>query len=250
MKKLLASLFSTMIILAAVAQPVLQHGPLKVTGTQLTDQQGKPVVLRGMSYGWHCLWPRFYNAASVKWLVKDWKINVVRAALGVELGDSSYLKRPEWSKQKIKAVVDAAIKENIYVIIDWHSHNINLKEAKAFFAEMAATYGKYPHVIYEIFNEPDQETWTEVKAYSEEIIKVIRAADPDNIILVGCPRWDQEIQLVAADPIRGYNNLMYTVHFYAATHKQWLRDRTLAAIKSGIPVFVSEAISNYYYRSA
>jgi endoglucanase len=96
-------------------------------------------------------------------------------------------------------------------------------------------------VIYELFNEPDYETWSEVKAYSEELIKTIRAIDPDNIILVGSPRWDQDIQLPAADPIKGYNNLMYTVHFYAGTHKQWLRDRTDEAIKKGLPIFISES---------
>ena len=33
---------------------------------------------------------------------------------------------------------------------------------------------------------------------------------------------------------------MYTMHFYAGTHKQWLRDRTDEAIEKGIPIFVSE----------
>jgi endoglucanase len=105
---------------------------------------------------------------------------------------------------------------------------------------MAVDYGKYPNVIYELFNEPDYETWPEVKAYSEELIKTIRAIDKKNIILVGSPRWDQDIHLPAADPIKGYENLMYTMHFYAGTHKQWLRDRTDEAIQKGLPVFISE----------
>lgn len=229
------------VIFSSDAQPVKEHGQLKVEGTRLLDQQGRDVMLRGMSFGWHCFWPRFYTAGAVQWLVNDWKINVIRAALGVEPGENSYLKRTEWSKEKIRTVVDAAIKENIYVIIDWHSHNINLKEAKEFFAEMATIYGKNPHVIYEIFNEPDYESWTDVKAYSEEVIKTIRAIDPDNIILVGSPHWDQDVHIVADDPLKGYTNLMYTFHYYAATHKQSLRDRGDYALSKGLPLFISES---------
>jgi endoglucanase len=224
------------------AQPVKKYGQLKVAGTQLVDKNNEPVILRGMSFGWHNLWPRFYNAGTVKTLYKSWNCSVVRASMGVEKvnGKDGYLQLPDWSKEKIKVVVDAAIKEGIYVIIDWHCHNIKQSESISFFKEMATAYGKYPNVIYEIFNEPDYETWSEIKAYSEEVIKTIRSIDTDNIILVGSPRWDQDIQLPAADPIKGYGNLMYTMHFYAGTHKQWLRDRTDEAIKKGLPIFVSE----------
>jgi len=239
LKPLIITLTMVFHCLFVNAQPVKTHGQLKVEGTKLLDKNGKLVVLRGVSFGWHNWWPRFYNAGTVKWLHDDWKCTVVRAAMGVE-PDRGYIKDSADSKAKIKAVVDAAIKEGIYVIIDWHSHNIKLNEARTFFAEMATTYGKYPNVIYELFNEPDYETWPEVKAYSEELIKTIRAIDPDNIILVGSPRWDQDIHLPAADPIKGYSNLMYTVHFYAATHKQSLRDRTDEAIQKGLPIFISE----------
>jgi len=34
---------------------------------------------------------------------------------------------------------------------------------------------------------------------------------------------------------------MYTVHFYAATHKQELRDRTDSALSKGLPIFISES---------
>jgi endoglucanase len=160
--------------------------------------------------------------------------------MGVE-PNRGYIKNPEESVQKIKAVVDAAIKEGIYVIIDWHSHNINLPEAKKFFAEMAQQYGKHPNIIYEVFNEPDQESWSDVKAYSKEVINVIRKYDPDNLILVGSPHWDQDIHIVADDPLTGFSNIMYTMHFYAATHKQGLRDRCDYALQKGLPLFISES---------
>lgn len=242
-KFLNAALLLLLITSVVSAQPVKRYGQLKITGTQLVDNNGEPVVLRGMSFGWHNLWPRFYTKGAVKTLYKDWNCSVVRASMGVEKvnGKDGYLQLPDWSKEKMKAVIDAAIKKGVYVIIDWHSHNIQQAEAKAFFTEMATVYGKYPNVIYEIFNEPDYETWDEVKKYSIEIISTIRAIDPDNIILVGSPRWDQDIHLPANDPIKGFDNLMYTVHFYAATHKQWLRDRTDTAISKGLPIFISES---------
>jgi endoglucanase len=225
----------------ANAQFVKKHGHLSVKGTQLVDKNQNPIVLRGVSFGWLSMWPRFYNEKTVDWLKKDFNCTIVRAALGVELGQHSYIKEPEFAKEKMESVIKGAIKSDIYVIIDWHSHNINLKEAAAYFDEISKKYGKYPNVIYEVYNEPDYETWPEVKAYSEEIIKIIRANDPDNIILVGSPKWDQDVHLPAQDPIKGYDNLMYTMHFYAGTHKKELRDRTDQAIKNGLPIFVSES---------
>ena len=221
------------------AQTVTNNGQLSVKGNYLVNDKGEEIVLRGVSYGWHNWWPRFYNQESVKWLADDWKCTVVRAAMGVG-PRGSYIDKKEWSKEKIEAVVEGAIKSGIYVIIDWHSHEIHTEEAVAFFAEMAEKYGKHPNVIYEIFNEPVKDSWEEVKNYSIAVIKAIREKDPDNIILVGSPHWDQDIHLVADDPIEGFENLMYTVHFYAATHEKELRDRSDYAIKKGIPIFVSE----------
>jgi len=226
--------------MVAAAQPVKKYGRLSVEGTQLVSAAGKPVQLRGMSFGWHNLWPRFYNAGAVEELVKNWHCTVIRASMGIELNDRGYLKSPEVSEKLMDNVIDACIGLGVYVIIDWHDHNIHGEQAAVFFEKMAKKYARYPNVIYELFNEPDYESWPEVKAYAEKVIRVIRSHDPDNIILVGSPHWDQDIHLPAADPIRGVRNLMYTMHFYAGTHKKWLRDRTDEAIAKGLPVFVSE----------
>jgi endoglucanase len=240
MKKIAAAAVLLFTVSIVNAQAVKLYGQLKVQGTSLTGSKGESVVLHGMSFGWHNLWPRFYNAGAVHELVKKWNCTVLRASMGIELNDSGYLKNPGASTVLMKNVIEACIKEGVYVIIDWHDHNIHLKEAKVFFEMMAKQYGHQPNVIYELYNEPDYETWPEVKAYATELIKIIRATDPDNIILVGSPRWDQDIQLPAADPITGFDNLMYTMHFYAGTHKQWLRNRTDEAISKGLPVFISE----------
>lgn len=214
-------------------------GQLKVQSGQLSDSEGNAIMLRGVSFGWHNWWPRFYNDSAVKWLKEDWNVNVVRAAMGID-PDGAYLDRPDFAVEKMKAVIDAAIEEDIYVIIDWHSHELYLEEAKEFFSEMAKTYGQHPNVIYELYNEPIDDTWAEVKAYCEEIITEIRKHDPDNVILVGSPTWSQDVHLVAENPILNQENIMYVLHFYAGTHKEFLRNRAEAALNRGLPIFVSE----------
>jgi len=245
MKKLITNALFFIFVLSlftvvGFAQPVKELGQLRVEGTKLVAQDGKPVMLSGVSYGWHNWWPRFYNESTVKWLHDDWNCNVVRAAMGVE-PDGAYLDKPDWSKEKIESVVKGAIDNGIYVIIDWHSHGIQLDGAKKFFAEMAQKYGKYPNIIYEIFNEPVKDSWDDVKTYSVEVIKTIRKYDTDNIILIGTPHWDQDVHIAADDPITGFDNLMYTLHFYAATHKDELRKRADYALDKGLPLFVSES---------
>ena len=241
MKKLIVFAVSACFALSAMAGgPVKEWGQLRVEGTQLCSEKGQPVVLRGVSFGWHNIWPRFYNKGAVKWIKNDWNATVVRAAMGLMIEDN-YLENPDFALQCVENVVKAAIKNDIYVIIDWHSHKMLTDEAVKFFDMISRKYGKYPHVIYEIFNEPVNDSWESLKDYSSAVIKAIRANDPDNIILVGCPHWDQDIHIVADSPLKGFDNIMYTVHFYAATHGQDLRDRMTKAIDRGIPVFVSES---------
>lgn len=220
--------------------PVERHGALRVDGPKLVDSGGQPVILRGQGFGWDNWWPQYYNADVVNWLRDDWCVDMVRPAMGIE-PDGAYLANPDASRARIEAVVEAAIAKGVYVIIDWHAHELHQTEAVAFFSAMAQAYGEHPNVIYEVFNEPDMETWPEVKAYAEAVGAAIREHDPDNLIIVGSPEWDQRIDLVAADPITQLSNVLYSVHFYAATHTGWLRDRTKEAITAGVPVIVSES---------
>jgi endoglucanase len=216
---------------------------LRVEGTQLVDASGQAVVLRGVSYGWHNWWPRFYNKESVQWLKDDWGVDVVRAAMGIHYDEPelTYNAEPEKAVEIISKVIDGAIESGVYVIIDFHSHHLELELAKTFFADMASKYGEYPNVIYEIYNEPIHDSWEEVKAYAEEVIAVIREIDPDNVILVGNPHWDQDLHIVADNQIEGVSNIMYTLHYYAATHGDYLRERGDYALSKGAPIFISES---------
>jgi endoglucanase len=222
--------------------PVEKHGRLQTAGNRIVGAHGQPVSLAGVSFGWS-QWDaaRFYNRGAVKTLVDDWRANIVRAALGIH--QTGFLSKPEENEARVVAAIDAAIANGIYVIIDWHDHHAHEHPelAIAFFERMARAYGDKPNVIYEIFNEPLRNvSWSDdVKPYSERVIAAIRAIDPDNLILVGSPSWSQDVDVATADPVSD-PNVAYTLHFYAGTHKQWLRDKALVALNRGYALFVSE----------
>jgi aryl-phospho-beta-D-glucosidase BglC (GH1 family) len=94
--------------------------------------------------------------------------------------------------------------------------------------------------VYEIYNEPETVSWTQqVKPYAEHVIAAIRAIDPDNLIVVGTPRWSQDVDVAAKDPIKDVN-VAYALHFYAGTHKQSLRAKAETALRSGVALVVTE----------
>lgn len=249
-----------------------KEGPvarLEVRGTQLfaSDEQ---ICLNGVSFGWHNIWPRFYNEEAVATLHNDWNVNIVRAAIGsddIAKSDNpgihgGYKEEPEYALEHLYKVIDGAIANNMYVIVDWHSHVTYKELAGEFFKTVATRYKGVPNVIYELYNEPvcfsfedgrenkyedlgNPEAmnayWAMLKDYAEYIIAEIGSVDDSKpLILMGCPSWDQRIDLPVSNPVEGYDNLMYTVHFYAATHKDELRSATRSAIEAGLPVFISE----------
>ncbi len=222
-------------------------GALHVEGTRLMGSNGEEVQLRGISTHGIAWFPGYINEECFRQLRNEWNVNVVRLALYTAEyngyctgGDREYL------KNMVKNGVNYAKEQDMYVIVDWHilsdsNPNIYLNEAKEFFQEISAEYADSNHIIYEICNEPNGgTTWQDIKSYAKEVIGVIRANDEDAVILVGTPNWSQYVDQAAAEPITEYNNLMYTLHFYAATHTDDLRNKMVSAIESGLPIFVSE----------
>ena len=220
--------------------PVELHGQLAIRNATVVNEAGESVQLKGMSLFWSQWQPQYYNRETVENLVKGWEIQIIRAAMAID--HEGYLENPEREKEKVKTIIEAAIDLGIYVIIDWHDHHAedHLTEAKQFFSEIAREFGNHPNLIYETYNEPLDVSWSQVlKPYHEEVVAAIRQYDPNNIIVLGTPTWSQRVDLAADNPLTG-ENLAYTLHFYAGTHRQELRDLAKTAIDKGLPIFVTE----------
>ena len=227
--------------------PFGQHGKLKVQGTSLVDASGKVFQLKGVSTHGLQWFPEYVNIDTFRMLRDEWNANVVRLAMYTD--ENGYCTCSEAEKQKIKTTVKNGIQYatdlGLYVIVDWHIlHDLTpmkyVEESKAFFNEICKEYAGYDNVIYEICNEPNGGTgWDEIREYAEIIIPIIRSYNKDSIIIVGTPTWSQDVDLAAKNPIKS-SNIMYSLHFYAGTHKDNLRQKMVAAIKAGLPIFVSE----------
>lgn len=226
--------------------PFAKHGILSVKGTDLVDQHGEKFQLYGMSTHGLAWFPDYVNYDTFKFLRDDWNTNCVRLAMYTyEYGGYCSGGDKEWLKSLVKNGVDYAAQLGMYVIVDWHVLNERdprtyQDEAKKFFDEMSKLFTDNGNVIYEICNEPNSgPSWYDIKSYANEIIPIIRANDPDSVIIVGTPTWSQDIDQAAASPLE-FENVMYALHFYAATHTDWLRSRMESCINSGLPVFISE----------
>ena len=240
------------------AQTIVErHGQLTVDGNRIKDECGRVAQLKGMSFFWS-QWEgkEYYNANVVKWLRDDWKVEIVRAALAVRNGTDDYIAKPTENYNRVVAVLDGAVEHGVYGIADFHAHyaNQHLNEAKTFFRQISQRYGNEPNVIYEIWNEPigdygdagGRATWRDIKAYAREVIAVIRDNDPDGLIVVGTPFYDQRPDLAAEDPLttdskgRAVGNVAYTIHAYAGAHRQQVRDWGQEALDAGLALMMTE----------
>lgn len=216
--------------------------PLHVEGVALLNADGDTVVLNGPSLGWHSNWGRFYNDSTVKALKENWGANITRAAIGAhKSGDcvNTYDADSAYAVNLAMKAIDAAIDNDMYIICDWHSHNNTLADAKNFFTVITEKYGDSPNILYEIWNEPLEIPWQEIKDYAQELIPVIRKNAPNSVIIVGTPKWDQDVDVAAESPLE-FPNLLYSLHYYAGTHKDWNRDKATKAIEAGLPIIISE----------
>jgi len=227
------------------------HGQLSVKGTQLVDKNSKPVQLKGVSthgINWDIGY-QYVNEESFKTIRDKWGVNTVRLAMYTE-DYNGYCVTDDENRKKLLETIDtgvkAATKLGMYVIIDWHVLNDqdpqkHQKEAVAFFKKISKKYSSYNNVLYEICNEPNGPvTWNGIKKYARKVIKAIRKNSGKAIIIIGTPTWSQDVDIASGSPLKGFSNIMYTIHFYAATHQDSYREKLKTAHKNGLPVICTE----------
>ncbi|MET9493677.1 cellulase family glycosylhydrolase [Streptomyces sp. NPDC006552] len=228
--------------------PVHINGQLHVCGTNLCNQYNRPIQLRGMSTHGLQWFSGCYNSASLDALANDWHADLLRTAMYVQEG--GYETDPAGYTNRVNNLVDMAEARGMYALIDFHTltpgdPNYNLSRAKTFFASVAARNAAKKNVIYEIANEPNGVSWSAIKSYAEQVIPVIRAADPDAVVVVGTRGWSSlgvsdgsnESEIVS-NPVNA-TNIMYAFHFYAASHKDNYRT-TVSRAAAALPLFVTE----------
>lgn len=221
-----------------------EHGALHVTGTGLFDEHDRPMRLYGLSTYWLTPFRQLLNPDAFRTLRDDWNANCMRFPVftfvyyrGHDIIESNGL---------LEKAVEDATALGMYVIIDWHvlgeqNPLVGVEKAEEFFDRFSERFKDYANVLYEICNEPNREggTWENITEYAHRIIHVIRRNSPKSVILVGTPCWSQWVDVAADYPLL-YDNIMYSLHFYGATHKQDLRDRVIYAHEKGLPIFVNE----------
>lgn len=225
----------------ATARPSV-NGMLHVEGRHLTDKDGNPVQLRGLSTHGLTWFPDFVNEDLFKTVSTEWDCNLIRLAAYSQQYASGF---SDETLKLVRSGIDAAIAADMYVIVDWHvleekDPNVNIEYAKEFFSIICSEYPNDPHIIYEICNEPNGETtWSDVKDYAEVMIPHIRKMSPDNVILVGTPEYDMNLMVAVRSPLH-FDNIMYVLHFYTATHHTDLQSELRISQLYGLPVFISE----------
>ncbi len=255
--------------MVSFAGPVSHFGKIISCGGNLCGEKtgtSVPIQLKGPSLYWSTGDPAvLFHSATVDWFVNNFEIGVIRAPMAIKyykensepisasdgntgVTSYGYLSTPAGYNEKvnqkklIKDVVDAAIANDIYVIVDWHSHNASREtnEAVTFFKDMATEYKDVPNLIWEIYNEPVSDDAGAINNYAKSVVAAIRNAGNNNLVVVGTPFYSsQPNQQVSQGLHNTYSNIAYTLHFYAAANHDGYKSNGSSAMSSA-PIFITE----------
>jgi endoglucanase len=226
---------------------------LSVSDRYIKDSNGKNVILRGVSLVDVAVAnSRTRNTNALIDMATDhadgWYARVVRLPVypGAIDGQPGWNADPDaYFTKHLDPAVQYCISKQIYCIIDWHyikdytSSDVDTA-TRAFWNYVAPKYANSPNVIFELYNEPIYpDDWSTWKKAAQPWVDIIRAAAPKNLILIGGPRWSQNVSEAATSPFVG-SNLVYVAHIYPEQGGQDVWDSWFGDSSSKVPYFITE----------
>lgn len=253
----------------AFAGPVSHFGRLVACGKNICGEKtgtSTPIQVKGPSLYWSTGSPSaMYSPIAVDWFVTNFNIGVIRVPMAIKyykenqepisvtdgnldpVSSFGYLSKDAGTagankaaqKSLIKTIVDQAIVDDIYVIVDWHSHNAQneTSDAANFFKEMATEYKDVPNLIWEIYNEPVSASADQIDSYAQKVTAAIRGTGNKNLVIVGSHFYSSQPNNQAEKGLHNtYENIAYTLHFYAAANHGSYKSN----LPSNAPTFITE----------
>ena len=149
----------------------------------------------------------------------------------------------------------------------WADPRIFADDAAVFFERFSKKFASYENIFYELYNEPSggksypwfsaeevtergipylrgyADMWNNVlRPYSERMLAIIRANDPDAAVIVNTLEADQHPEIAALYPIDA-DNVMYAVHPFSDGHMRSVTTQLYLRAKrlGNIAMFATEA---------
>jgi len=262
--------FIVVCIVLCVVTPLYAIPPrLHVDGNKVKDPNGNIVILRGVALidlgsleDWKCgalnAVDRITNPNDTQGNSPGWYTKIIRIVIAPP--DSTNPPR-SWPHpfnadnndlyNLLRTFVDYCAEKEVYVAIDWHyvAHTYDhVASTSEFWRYMAPRFKDDTHVIFELFNEPnnpgvsDAAMWTSVKNDMQTWIDIVRGYAPDNLIFVGTPSYCQIIGPTATDPVSDVNVVyishIYPLHWLSSSHSYYVS--TITAAAAAHPVIMGE----------
>lgn len=242
-----------------VEPPVVRYAfsGYQVTGNTIYNiSSGEPHLFRGVdspSMAWqvkcdHCTLDQFQIMS------RDWKANVVRLSVNQSFWLTSSARYNAGYAPELARVIAAIEQAGMDVILDNHgsgSPYMADADSVVFWKEVATAYRDDPHVLFELFNEPNKISWDvwlnggiapsgpPVRGM-QELYNTVRSTGATNLVVIGGLNWAYDLSGVPSHRVEG-NNIVYNTHPYDYPGKQpadW--DRAFGALAKTDPVIATE----------
>lgn len=253
---------------------------LHVQGNKLVNTSGQTVILRGVNRSgteYMCvnstsIFDGPSDLASFQ-TIASWHVHVVRVPLnedcwlginGVTTGGITY-------QNAIKNYVATINQAGLYVVLDLHWNGpgttkataqqvmADRDHAPAFWTSVANTFKSNTAVLFDLYNEPHDISWTcwknggtgcgasWVVAGMQEMVTAIRGTGATNVLMLGGLAWSNDIsQWLTNKPADPQNNLVAAWHVYNfnACTNTGCYNSTIAPVATQVPVIAGEMGEN------